>query len=156
MLKMTYRVPVMLILLTSGLHAGQFRLRNYTFQPYGEVARRARIQGSVMVEVSVSKGRLSNVEFISYTLTSPNTPVAEEKKGPPIAGLSEVITDTINKWEFEQDSSRESIKFRLKFIFRLLEIEPTEGNSFYRFSIHESEGVPTEIVIEAEAPPILY
>jgi hypothetical protein len=156
MLKTKYNVLIILIVATSGLYAGQLRLRNYTFPPYGEIARRARIEGSVMVEVSVSEGRVSKVEFLSNKLTSPIYPVAEEQVGPPRGGLAEVITNSISNWVFEPDTLDETFKFRLNIIFRLMKTKGIEGNRIYRFSIQESEGIPTEIIIEAETPSILY
>jgi hypothetical protein len=142
------RLFVLFSLIVLDLQAATSNIRYYVFPPYSELARRAAIQGTVLVEVSGINGKVIKVNILSANLSSPTAP--EIKDVPEF--MAKGLRDALSKWEFEQ---KDSIIFRLAVDFHLLK-GTTSEIPYCKFSVREANGWPTELVIETDWPPLQF
>jgi hypothetical protein len=116
------------------------QIPNYVLPVFDEIARRAAVEGEILVELTATEGKVSKVDILSSKLA--NVP---DSRNMPDFVIKKVI-DALSKWEIAQ--SRQ-IQFQLLIVYKLSRDIPEDMYS--RFSVFGKYEMPTKIIIEAKS-----
>lgn len=116
-------------------------LKNFVLPRYPEIYRRARIEGSFVVQVRWENGK-STVNLISHEAKGPYGPSKPDL-------MIEAITDALGQWQL---LTTEQTEFSVQITFKLS--ERSADRPTYKFQIKEEDFLPREILVEADQPAI--
>ncbi len=139
-------VFVYLLVLASQAYSAGISIQRYVIPTYPAAANRARIQGSFVVSLELSKGHVEKITIVSHTIFGLGN---REIEGPPPADFASCIHDSVSKWEFNQADPFEKRTVTSTVEFRLADTTSTADAELHTFRVQEKGNLPWKIRIEA-------